>query len=662
MFNFYLSQIFLGTLFLLLTLITLTFPGFLILKKIRFEMDNILEKYVVSTTLGLVIFTLSAYILAGLHLRFVMFMFPILGLLTFWKFRKEIIKGKINISNKTLLFTILVIGIIFQVAVNAPSGISFSEGIYFWSSHGHDGVWHLSLMEQMHNDQFPFQNPEFSSHKLQNYHFFVDLLMSEFSRLYSFSNLDIYFRFMPILFSTLLGLGSFIFVKYWTKSESAGIWALIFTYFAGSFGYLLYIPTHKDLGGESMFWVSQTHSVLGNPPHAAAFIIMVVFLFCLLKFLKSYKLSDFIICTILGGSIIGFKVYGGVLILGGLFLIGLFELIFRRAFRTLILFLTTLSLSLLIYLPNSANSQDFLIWQPWWYIRTMVVAPDRLNWIDLELRRQTYIAEGNLKRVIQLEATAFLIFLFGNLGMRFLGFYTLALSLKNALRNSFNLYLILMCLTSFVFPLLFLQKGVAGNSIQFFQYFLLIFSIFAAVSVSKIMDKIKKNSVKIFLGIVIIILSIPTQIGLIYNFYSNLPLARIDKKELSALNFFKKTPTDTVILTAPFNKNVKSSDLIPPIWLWSDTSYVTALSGRRTYIADEEQINILGYNLEERIAFQRNIFEENTPEQVKQNLLSRKIDYLYFPKILEPKVDLSEANLKKVFSNSEIEIWQVSKN
>src|SRR3989344_2699528 len=203
MFNFYLSQIFLGTLFLLLTLITLTFPGFLILKKIRFEMDNILEKYVVSTTLGLVIFTLSAYILAGLHLRFVMFMFPILGLLTFWKFRKEIIKGKINISNKTLLFTILVIGIIFKVAVNAPSGISFSEGIYFWSSHGHDGVWHLSLMEQMHNDQFPFQNPEFSSLKLQNYHFFVDLLMSEFSRLYSFSNLDIYFRFMPILFSTL---------------------------------------------------------------------------------------------------------------------------------------------------------------------------------------------------------------------------------------------------------------------------------------------------------------------------------------------------------------------------------------------------------------------------------------------------------------------------
>ena len=69
----------------------------------------------------------------------------------------------------------------------------------------------------------------------------------------------------------------------------------------------------------------------------------------------------------------------------------------------------------------------------------MVVIDSRLDWIDLEHRRQTYIYENNLKRVIQLEITAFLIFVFGNLGMRFIGLLSFIKLLPTIFKDYFNL-------------------------------------------------------------------------------------------------------------------------------------------------------------------------------------------------------------------------------
>jgi len=52
----------------------------------------------------------------------------------------------------------------------------------------------------------------------------------------------------------------------------------------------------------------------------------------------------------------------------------------------------------------------------------MIVEPSRLNWLDLEYRREFYLARGGIKsilRIIEYEGIGFLIFFFGNLGMRF---------------------------------------------------------------------------------------------------------------------------------------------------------------------------------------------------------------------------------------------------
>ena len=657
-----LFQIVLGLIFLLLALLCFTLPGRLILKKNLQDLNDI-EKFTLYSVFGLVVFTLSAYVLAALHLRSLMWVFPALGLGTFIKYKKEILNFELKIIHKFFFLLTFIVGIAGMVAVNALSGFPYRDGIYFWSSHGHDGIWHLALMESMKNPIFPFQNPELYGAKLQNYHFFADLLMSEFSRLFSFSPLDIYFRFMPVVFAILLGLTSFIFVRAWRKSEVAGIWAMFFTYFAGSFGYLLYVPTHRSLGGESIFWVSQTQSVLGNPPHAAAFIIITAFLFCLFKYLTLRKFPYFVICAILGSSLVEYKIYAGVLVLGGLLSIGILEFLTKRTYQALLLFAATFAIAAVIYIPNSQNSQDFLIWQPWWFIRTMVVAPDRLNWLDLELRRQTYVADGNLKRVIQVEATAFLIFLFGNLGMRFLGFWSYFKKVKDY-TNSFNIFFLLITTVSFLIPVFFLQKGVAWNTIQFNQYFLLLFGYLAAVSTVELLSFIRRKSFKMIVLAVIIILAVPTQAGLLWQFYSNTPLSKVSNNEIDALKFLKKESSkDAIILTAPFNKYERDNYTNPPIpiYAWYDTGYVSAFSDRKTLISDEEQVNIMGYKMDKLMLDRGEAFGSEDHRKINDFLKKYKVDYIYLVWNQKIATDSGYLNVDLIFENKDAKVFKVKK-
>jgi hypothetical protein len=113
---------------------------------------------------------------------------------------------QLNQLNFTFIF-FFIVGVIGQLLIIAPSGINIDGNILFWSAHGHDGVWHLNLIEELKKGS-PFQNPSFSQQKLINYHFFSDIPISDFSLFFHFSTLDLFFRFFPLLFSCLLGLTS----------------------------------------------------------------------------------------------------------------------------------------------------------------------------------------------------------------------------------------------------------------------------------------------------------------------------------------------------------------------------------------------------------------------------------------------------------------------
>ena len=664
------------------------------------------EKITIGTIIGFVLFTLMAYGLLIINASFLLI--PIFGLMSLFC-TKNIFRSKMNysaadcgvslrassslkhsppqqvfdpeISDQTaarysgfrinldllpkkqliFLFFVFILGITGQMAVIAPSGTYFNKDLVFWSSNGHDGAWHIALMEEIKKG-YPLQNPAFAGEKLVNYHFFSDIAPAQFSKFFQFSNLDLYFRFFPFIFSVLLGSIAYLLGKKLGGSYSSGVWSVFFVYFAGSFGYIATWIKNQSIGGESIFWATQIQSSIGNPPQIISNILVMLFLYLFYIYLSKKDVVIFLLCFIVAGTLAVFKVYAALVILIGLGIVGLIQIIREKKFNVFSLFALSSLLSAILYIPNTQNSASFLIWEPWWFIRTMIVAPSRLNWLDLELKRQTYIAEGNWKRVLQIETTGFLIFFLGNLGTKFLGLIHLVKLLKKSSNNYLFQLIIFIIIISLILPLLFLQKGVAGNTSQFLQYFLLLFGILAALTVSLIQNKIKLKILKILFIVIIVALSVPTQIGLLYDFYHKPPLAKITSDEIEALNFLKlKTDNNTVILTPPHDKYLNLNIATPPIWAWFDTAYVSAFSARRTYIADTEQVDIMGYDLNKRLEMERKIFIDiENPHNLDKTLKEIGINYIYFPKILRPKLDLNKTDFLKLFDNNSIEIWKVN--
>ncbi len=606
-------------------------------------MENLLMK----TVVGFSFLTLLSYLLIVINSPFLII--PI-TLLLVYIYKNNILKTFKNIKielNRQTIITVLVFtfGIVGQMLVIAPSGMLNKDGdLVFWSSHGHDGPWHIALVEEMKKG-YPFANPVFAGTELKNYHFFSDVLPMVFNKYLGFDNFDLYFRIFPLFYSILFGASAYFLTKRLTNNYNASIWATIFTYFAGSWGYLI----GKS---ESVFWATQPQSSIGNPPQIISDFLFLSAIYFVIGFLQSKNIQEkkdnFISSFLVLATISSFKIYAGLVLLGSLAIIATYNLMVKKEKGLFLLTLLSGIVALVLYLPNSSGSKDFLIFEPWWYVRTMIVEPSRLNLIDWELRRQTYLVENNYKRVIYLETLGFLIFFFGNLGMRFIGLFEFFKS--NAI---FKISIII----SIVFPLLFLQKGVASNTSQFLQYFVLLFGILSGVAISKL----KNKWINIAIAPLIFLLMVPTQFNLIKSFYSRPAFAKISQAELKALEYVKEnTNEDSVILTPPYNEYLDLKEPTPNIWDWFDTSYVASLTGRQTYFDDYEQMDIMGYPYRERLKVKKDVFESEDTKLVESAIKETKADIIYFPNELKPKVKLEDINITKLFENEGAQVWQIN--
>lgn len=595
--------------------------------------------------------TLAGYILIVLKVPILFIPIIIVSLILGWKKLIKAFKSiKLKFDRKTLIIlTIFIIGISGQLAIISPSGRTINGDLVFWSSHAHDAAWHIALVDEIQRG-WPLQNPVFAGQKLVNYHFFSDIMPALLGKYLPVTDFDLYFRIMPFIYSLFFGASAYFLTRKMTGNFSASIWAVIFSYFGGSFGYIATYIKDRTFGGESIFWASMPQSSSGNPPQIIADFLVMAFLYFVYSYITTKNKWSLISSILILGTLTEFKIYGALV----LFAATLFGALWQIAIPSLLL-------GAVLYLPNSSGSTSFLIFQPWWFIRTMIVDPGRLNWLDLEHKRQTYIFEHNWKRVISIEVSGFLIFFFGNLGMRFIGFWDYLKFVKTSFKNKFNRIFVMTILISLIIPLLFLQKGVAPNTIQFLQYFILLLGILAGISTANILRAVGRPVYQYILATLIIVMMIPTQIALLYQFYSRPPLAKISAAEITALSFIKNnTDIDAVILTPEANPYIKQNGPISNIWAWTDTAYVAALSDRREYFSDKEQVDIMGYDFSGRESSRKTIFESKDPKIVREKIKETGVNLVYFPKPLEPKVNFGNLGLNLIFENSDVEVWKTN--
>ncbi|MCL4415380.1 MAG: hypothetical protein M1365_01570 [Actinobacteria bacterium] len=650
--------------FALFIILVIILPGFILTNKFFVKTNPFLLRLFVSLGVGLTVLPLLFYIISLTKIKPLIFAYILLNLIIFIRFKfYKFLTNLPKITKPFNLITALIIlaGVIFQTLPTFKSGLTFAYGMGFWGPNTHDGVWHLALINQL-TESMPAQNPVFSGTILKNYHFFYDLLVAATNYISTLPVNDLVFRLYPIIFSAALGIGSYYLVVRLfgnilgeAKTKITILFSLYLIYFAGSFGWIVEYLREKHFGGESAFWVNQAVSFNLNPPFAISLVILITLLHLLLSSFSQKKGK--IVTIVLFGTLISFKSYTGILMLATLMIIAVINLLKRRSFSYLwIAFLSSL-LAGWLFISNFEATSTLVTFAPFWFIHSMIDSPDRVGWYRLSLARNSSQALGQWPKFILVEILSLILFVVGNLGLRFLSF-GLVVKIKKVFQDDVLLFIFILAILSMCIPILFIQSGNPWNTIQFFYPALYISAIFSGVVISTLIFKL--NKILAFVLICIILILVPINSAVTASGYlSNLPHAFVSSLELSGLKFLSAQP-DGIILTYPYDEKLKQTLSEPwPLLAYDSTAYISALTKKATYLEDEPQNQILLTDYKKRVVASKDFFLKPITENVKF-LQDNHIKYIYLPKIFNIRLEEGTKFVKNIFENEEIVIYKVN--
>ena len=544
---------------------------------------------------------------------------------------------QVFLENKFAVFIIIAGTIIWSLTM-VKSGIVYDYGMGFWGPNGHDGIWHISVINSLAKGSM--QMPIFAGETIKNYHIGYDLLLAVIHRITNIAVIDLYFQIIPPITAFLIGLLVYKFVFLWRSSRTQAFWAVFFVYFSGSFGWIATLLRGDGFGGESLFWAQQSLSTLINPPFAFSLVIIFLGLNYYMKYENTHNTSYIILYTILFSLLVQIKIYAGILIIIALFIAGIWEYLINR--RTVLVkkSLIIAILSVILLLPTYDLRSGGLIFQPFWFLESMVATSDRFYWPKMASALANYKLAGNYIKLFVAYGLTFVIFIIGNAGIRILAFPWIFKKIKKYKKTgSIDVIIISIIFFGTLIPMFFIQKGNSWNAIQFFYYSLVFLSVITGIATGEYLEKIKKlkenvipvseqcerirnqildktNQVgqarmtnmtmmnfKLFISLSLIFLfTIPTTVATLCHYLPSRPPAKISKEELTALEFLKAQP-EGVILTLPFDKNLADKEISNPprpLYLYESTAYVSALTGKLTYLEDEVNLDITGYNWKDR--------------------------------------------------------------
>ncbi len=565
------------------------------------------------------------------------------------------------------------IGIILLVLTGAlswsltmvKSGLIYPFGMGFWGPNGHDGVWHIALIN--HLSRGSLEMPIFSGEQIKNYHIGFDLALAIIHKITSIPAHTLYFQILPPLLAVLVGVLTYWFVLAWRKSRTQALWATFFVYFAGDFGWIATLFRDGVVGGESLFWAQQAISTLINPPFAASLVLILLGMILLLSLQNRFRNLGF---TILIFSVLAqIKIYAWLLVMGGLGLVVLFEIIHIRKFafksNFLVVLLGSFLLGVALLWLTGKSARQLVVFQPFWFLETMMAVSDRFGWQRFYEAMMNYKTGGILIKLIPAYLVAFVIFFVGNMGTRLIGLWGIV---KQRLWKNFSevdVFLLTIAILGTVLPMAILQSGTPWNTIQFFYYSLFVFAIYTGLFIGKLVEENKLSKLAI---VGLILLTIPTTIStLTLHYLPGRPPAKISHEELEALRFLERQPRG-VVLTYPFDR-LKAEAAVNnpprPLYLYESTAYVSAFSEKPVFLEDEVNLDITGYEWRHRREDSRIPLESLNQNEVRNFLKDNKIRYLYLVLSQTPvfgqrfRLGESQLGLTNIFENEEVVIYQV---
>lgn len=555
---------------------------------------------------------------------------------------------------------LIVVGTFVWSITMFKSGLNYSYGLGFWGPNGHDGVWHIALAQSLARGSW--QMPIFSGENIKNYHIGFDLLLAALHRLTSISIPTLYFQVLPPLLAFFIGYFTFRLVFYWIKSGTSAFWATFFVYFGGSWGWVITYLRSQELAGESMFWSQQSISTLINPPFAFSLLLIFCGLWCLLRGIEKESRKLLVLAVLFFGVLVEVKVYGGILCLGALFIAGIREIVKEKKTTIFKIFIVATSVSAVLFYSTLKDANNLLVFKPFWYLETMMSFGDRVGWLKFGQAMVNYVQAGNWIKGVLAYIVALAIFWFGNLGTRVFKEILFIRDIKNVRKLDFTSVFFYSAIAGgMILPLLFIQKGTAWNTIQFFYYSLMLSGVLAGISLGKLLEKQKNTLTRFLIGGLVIAFTVPTTIGTLGQYLPERPPSKISREELQALEFLSKAP-DGIILTLPFNKAAADAAIANPprpLYLYESTAYVSAFANKPVYLADEVNLEITGYDWRSRRQSSLDFISTFSKVEAQKFLKQNNITYVYWIKKGIGKVGRNQDVLEEIFDNSEAQILKV---
>lgn len=556
---------------------------------------------------------------------------------------------------KRLTIFIILIGSISWSFVMVRSGLMYEYGLGFWGPNGHDGIWHMSIIESLAKGSL--EMPIFAGESIRNYHIGFDIFVAILHALTRIPVRYLYFQIIPVLFSLLIGVLTYIFVGNWRGRDSAN-WSLFFIYFGGSLGWLVSFIRNGNFDGESMFWSQQAISTLINPPYAMSLIILLLGLIFYQSYLKTKKNKTAWGATTCFSVLLSIKAYAGVLLLSALFIYSLYRYFKNKKFSEFFVFLASLVLSLILFIPLNRNSSGLLVIKPFWFLETMMGLSDRFGWQRYFEAMTAYKSQGVYLKLVASYIGAFVIFILGNFSTKLLGLLYF-FRIKEKKYEMESIISALIILGGIAAPMIFLQKGTAWNTIQFLYYAQFFMAILAGIVLSGINKKLPRKAAILFTTL-IIIFTIPTSIATLkYHYLTKVPPAALLREEFEALRFLANEP-EGVVLTYPYDPLLKDK-MVPPVPLYAyvSSAYVSSFSKKPVFLEDEVNLTITGYDWVKR----RESVEEWLNSQdhgfVYNFLRDNNISYIYWLYGQRAVLGETQLGIEEIYKNSRVTIYEV---
>lgn len=570
-------------------------------------------KIFLSIISGVISFTLVMYSLSWLNLQWLIF--PIMIIIAFLFYKKRLFSfPNIPAIHKKTIVLVSMLAFIFSLPM-ILSG-NFGNSIYYFG----DDPAHLAYINELRST-FPPQHPGFAGIPLRGYHFFYDFLLANISRVSFLSPLTLYFHLMPLFVAFGWAFGTYSLLFSWVKKKSIALWGVFLALFGSSFGFILYFLSYPNASLSTNFGINQPEGALYNAPYAFSVVIILATLILMQNYLKKRDKIFLVLIAIFVGVSPMFKIYAGMILIGGFLIFILLELLRKNYFA---LWACTLSGAIALgTLGVFMGSGAGLFYLPLWpiYREMDQIFPA----YDYNEKISTYSKYGVIRGLLSTYFIGFSVLLIGNLGTRFFGIILLPLAFlkKMKLPSSFTLIVISMMTISIAVPLFFAQTIKVFDMIQMTWYYPLFVSLFASIGIYSFSSLRLPRVVKIFIAIIFIFTTLLPTFN--HTFKRTIPLITVKRQSFSddyfqTMNYLKNHGSyqDTVLDLPLGPEYVDKKNLEE--WFERSSSVNIAIFGNKRMYAGNQLIVFPNMPVEDRLAF---------------ILLVNKIEYTKKPSIQE---------------------------